>query len=174
MAVGLILARTRTILVSKVDCWRSSLKGAHKACPRVFRTGIQKFGIDSLTSSTGMRVAYMQGLGEGLTVTELTDTSARDEVKALSAEVNKILNWNRCVHRRNQNWTTRLSWQMRLQNVAPQSQPWSQNFSMPMRGYRRLAIKCREDIQKKIRMMAIEQYHTVTDIISVLLKQEVK
>jgi len=51
----------------------------------------QELGIEALASSTGMRVAYMQALGEGLTVTELADTSARDEVKALTAEVKKLL-----------------------------------------------------------------------------------
>ena len=51
----------------------------------------QKLGIDELTSSTGMRVAYVQVLGEGLTVTELADTSARDNGKALTTEVKKLL-----------------------------------------------------------------------------------
>ena len=38
-----------------------------------------------------MRVAYVQVLGEGLTVTELADTSARDDGKALTTEVKKLL-----------------------------------------------------------------------------------
>ena len=41
-------------------------------------------------------------------------------------------------------------------------------------GYRRLTINLREDIHKKIRMKAIEQDCTVTDIIAKLLEQEVK
>ena len=41
-------------------------------------------------------------------------------------------------------------------------------------GYRRLTINLREDIHKKIRMKAIEQDCTVTDIISKLLEKEVK
>jgi chromosome partitioning protein len=51
----------------------------------------QELGIDALTASTGMRWAYMQALGEGLTVAELADTSARDEVRALTAEVKQLL-----------------------------------------------------------------------------------
>jgi len=51
----------------------------------------QELGIDALMASTGMRVAYMQALGEGLTVAELADTSARDEVRALTAEVKQLL-----------------------------------------------------------------------------------
>ena len=51
----------------------------------------QELGLDALSASTGMRVAYMQALGEGLTVTELADTSARDEIKALATEVKKLL-----------------------------------------------------------------------------------
>ena len=41
-------------------------------------------------------------------------------------------------------------------------------------GYRRLTINLREDIHKKIRMKAIEQDCTVTDIFAKLLEQEVK
>jgi hypothetical protein len=42
------------------------------------------------------------------------------------------------------------------------------------KGYRRLTINLREDIHKKIRMKAIEQDCTVTDIIAKLLEKEVK
>jgi hypothetical protein len=38
-----------------------------------------------------MRVAYMEALGEGLTVTELSDSSAKDEIKAITAEVLKLI-----------------------------------------------------------------------------------
>ncbi len=55
----------------------------------------QELGIEALTASTGMRVAYMQALGEGLTVAELADTSAKDEVKALTAEVKQLLKGNK-------------------------------------------------------------------------------
>jgi len=41
-------------------------------------------------------------------------------------------------------------------------------------GYRRLTINLQEDIHKKIRLKAIEQDCTVTDIITKLLEQEVK
>ena len=41
-------------------------------------------------------------------------------------------------------------------------------------GYRRLTINLREDIHKKIRMKAIEQDCTVTNMISKLLEQELK
>jgi chromosome partitioning protein len=51
----------------------------------------EELGLGALAASTGMRVAYMQALGDGLTVTELADTSARDEVKALTKEVVDLL-----------------------------------------------------------------------------------
>jgi hypothetical protein len=41
-------------------------------------------------------------------------------------------------------------------------------------GYRRLTINLREDIHKKIRMKAIEEDCTVTDIITKLLEKEVR
>jgi macrodomain Ter protein organizer (MatP/YcbG family) len=46
-------------------------------------------------------------------------------------------------------------------------------FNAPA-GYRRLTINLREDIHKKIRLKAIEQDCTVTDIITKLLEKEVK
>ena len=51
----------------------------------------EELGLEALTASTGMRVAYMEALGEGLTVTELNDSSARDEIKAITAEVLKLV-----------------------------------------------------------------------------------
>jgi chromosome partitioning protein len=52
---------------------------------------VNELGLDTLTASTGMRVAYMEALGEGLTVTELSDSSAKDEIKAITAEVLKLI-----------------------------------------------------------------------------------
>jgi hypothetical protein len=45
-------------------------------------------------------------------------------------------------------------------------------FNAP-EGYRRLTINLREDIHKQIKLMAIEQDSTVTDIISMLLEKEI-
>jgi hypothetical protein len=41
-------------------------------------------------------------------------------------------------------------------------------------GYRRLTINLKEDIHKKIRLKAVEEDCTVTDIITKLLEKEVK
>ena len=41
-------------------------------------------------------------------------------------------------------------------------------------GYKRLTINLREDIHKKIKMKAIEEDCTVTDIITKLLEKEVR
>ena len=45
----------------------------------------------ALSTSLGMRVSYMQALGEGLTVAELSEPSAKTEVKNLAEEVKKLL-----------------------------------------------------------------------------------
>ena len=52
---------------------------------------------------TGMRVACMEALAEGLTVTELADKSAKDEVK-------QLLKRQKLVHWLIQHWTTRHNW----------------------------------------------------------------
>ena len=51
----------------------------------------KELGLVALSTSLGFRVAYMQALGEGLTVAELTEPSAKAEIRLLTAEVQKIL-----------------------------------------------------------------------------------
>ena len=51
----------------------------------------KELGLAALDIKLGMRVAYMEALGEGLTVAELSEPSARAEVKFLSVEVQRLL-----------------------------------------------------------------------------------
>jgi chromosome partitioning protein len=51
----------------------------------------EELGLGALITTLGMRVAYMQALGEGLTVAELTDQNAGAEARALVDEVEKLL-----------------------------------------------------------------------------------
>jgi len=51
----------------------------------------KELGLQALGTSLGMRVAYMEALGEGLTVAELADKSAQIEVKFLVNEVKQLL-----------------------------------------------------------------------------------
>jgi chromosome partitioning protein len=51
----------------------------------------KELGLVALGTSLGMRVSYMEALGEGLTVAELADPSARVEVNFLTNEVIKLL-----------------------------------------------------------------------------------
>lgn len=51
----------------------------------------KELGLQALGTSLGMRVSYMQALGEGLTVAELADPSAKAEVKFLVNEVKQLL-----------------------------------------------------------------------------------
>ena len=51
----------------------------------------KELGLPALSTSLGMRVAYPQALGEGLTVAELPDASAKAEVRALADEVKQLL-----------------------------------------------------------------------------------
>ena len=50
-----------------------------------------ELGLPALSTSLGMRVAYPQALGEGLTVAELQDASAKAEIASLTAEVKTLL-----------------------------------------------------------------------------------
>ncbi len=58
-------------------------------------------------------------------------------------------------------------------STAKASSKVTKIFHAPQ-GFRRLTINLREEIHKKIKMKAIEQDCTVTDIIAKLLEQEVK
>jgi len=51
----------------------------------------KELGLVALSTSLGMRVAYMEALGSGLTVAEMTEPSAKAEVRLLTAEVQKLL-----------------------------------------------------------------------------------
>ena len=51
----------------------------------------KELGLVALTTTLGMRGAYMQALGEGLTVAELTEPSAKAEVRLLTTEIQKLL-----------------------------------------------------------------------------------
>ena len=51
----------------------------------------KELGLAALDTSLGMRVSYMEALGEGMTVAELSDLNARGEVKSLTEEVQKLM-----------------------------------------------------------------------------------
>ena len=51
----------------------------------------KELGLVALSTALGMRVAYMQALGEGLTVAELAEPSAKAEVRLLTTEIQKLL-----------------------------------------------------------------------------------
>ena len=54
-------------------------------------TEAPKLGLVALSTALGMRVAYMEALGDGLTVAELSEPSAKVEARFLTEEVQKLL-----------------------------------------------------------------------------------
>lgn len=51
----------------------------------------KELGLPALVPTLGMRVAYIEALGEGLTAAEMADPSAKVEVKFMIEEVQKLL-----------------------------------------------------------------------------------
>lgn len=51
----------------------------------------RELGLAALTATLGMRVAYTEALGAGLTVGELSEPSARAEIASLIDEIQKLL-----------------------------------------------------------------------------------
>ena len=62
-----------------------------KLAQELYELAAKELGLVALSTSLGFRVAYMQALGEGLTVAELAEPSAKAEVKSLADEVQKLL-----------------------------------------------------------------------------------
>ena len=50
-----------------------------------------ELGLVALSTSLGLRVAYMEALGDGLTVAEMSEPSAKAEVRQLTEETPKLL-----------------------------------------------------------------------------------
>lgn len=57
----------------------------------------KELGLLALGTSLGMRVVYMEALGEGLTVAEMTDASAKVEARFLTEEVQRLLGKSRII-----------------------------------------------------------------------------
>jgi chromosome partitioning protein len=51
----------------------------------------KELGLSALSTSLGLRVAYMEALGVGLTVAEMSEPSAKAEAKSLIEEIQKLL-----------------------------------------------------------------------------------
>ena len=51
----------------------------------------KELGLKALETALGMRVAFMEALGSGLTAAVVTDASAKEEVRSMVAEVCKII-----------------------------------------------------------------------------------
>ena len=66
-------------------------RAATKLAQGLSELAADQLGLEALPTALGMRVAYMEALGEGLTVTEMTDQAARSEGAALVDETIKLL-----------------------------------------------------------------------------------
>lgn len=66
-------------------------RGHLKLAQELTEQATTQLSIDPLATSLGLRVAYPDALGYGLTVTETTDREARQEIQNLVAEVIEIL-----------------------------------------------------------------------------------
>lgn len=51
----------------------------------------KELGLVALSTALGMRVGYMEALGDGLTVAEQTEPNAKAEIRLLAREVKKLL-----------------------------------------------------------------------------------
>lgn len=54
-----------------------------------------ELGLQAINTTLGLRVAYTEALGQGLTVAELADQNAKQEIKEMTQEVTKLLEGKR-------------------------------------------------------------------------------
>ena len=62
-----------------------------KLAQELHELAAKELGLVALSTSLGFRVSYIQALGEGLTVAELAEPTAKAEIRLLTAEVQKLL-----------------------------------------------------------------------------------
>ena len=66
-------------------------RGHTRLAQELSELATKELGLVALSTTLGMRVAYMEALGGGLTVGELSEPSAKAEVKSLIDEIQKLL-----------------------------------------------------------------------------------
>jgi chromosome partitioning protein len=66
-------------------------RGHTRLAQELSELATKELGLVALSTALGMRVAYMEALGGGLTVGELSEPSAKAEVKSLIDEIQKLL-----------------------------------------------------------------------------------
>lgn len=67
--------------------FRATTRAAHE----LSAAATEQLNLKPLTSKLGYRVAYSEAIGRGLTVLEWTDKKAKDELRALGKELEKVL-----------------------------------------------------------------------------------
>jgi hypothetical protein len=72
--------------------WSGRATGAHtRLAQELSELATKELGLVALSTALGMRVAYMEALGDGLTVAELSEPSAKAEAKSLTDEIQTLL-----------------------------------------------------------------------------------
>lgn len=66
-------------------------RGHTRLAQELSELATKELGLVALSTTLGMRVAYMEALGGGLTVGELSEPSAKAEIKSLIDEIQKLL-----------------------------------------------------------------------------------
>lgn len=83
-------ARERKADIDVRIIW-NRFRAATKSAQELSVQATEQLNLTALKSKLGYRVAYIEAIGRGMTVLEWTDKKAKDEVKALGKELEKIL-----------------------------------------------------------------------------------
>lgn len=86
-----LLAEAKTIKKVKARLVWTRFRSNTNLAQTISQMATQELGIEALATSLGMRVAYMEALGEGRTVAETSDQNARAELIGVTGEVLRLI-----------------------------------------------------------------------------------
>ena len=86
-----LIAEAKTVKPVKARMLWTRYRPHTKLAQELTGLASKELGLLALDSTLGMRVSYMEALGEGRTVAEMSDSNARHEAVTLTEEVRKLM-----------------------------------------------------------------------------------
>jgi len=90
-----IIAEAKKVAPIKARMVWTRYRAHTKLAQELSELASSELGLQAINTTLGLRVAYTEALGQGLTVAELADQNAKHEIKEMAQEVTKLLEGKR-------------------------------------------------------------------------------
>jgi chromosome partitioning protein len=90
-----IIAEAKKVAPIKARMVWTRYRAHTKLAQELSELASSELGLQAINTTLGLRVAYTEALGQGLTVAELADQNAKQEIKEMTQEVTKLLEGKR-------------------------------------------------------------------------------